>query len=115
MENKELLQHILPKEFVEYFDLISITEKSDQLIIKLDECFLKPPEHSDKELESKGFSTPIQINDFPIRNNKVLLHVRRRKWKDKKTGTTIMRKWDLKQDGTNYTKEFAAFLKKMFR
>jgi len=32
MEREEILKHILPKEFVEYFDLISIDSSVDQLV-----------------------------------------------------------------------------------
>ena len=74
-----------------------------------------PPEHNDKDLESKGFSPPIELQDFPIRNQSVLLNVRRRRWTDKLTSKTYTRDWGLKEPGTTYTKEFASFLKKMFR
>ena len=115
MKTEEILKHILPKEFVEYFDLISIKEDSGQLTIRLDEKFVAPPEHSDKSLESKGFVPAISITDFPIRNRRVILQIRRRKWKDKETGKTYTRDWELKAKGTNYTKEFASFLKGMLR
>lgn len=115
MELKEVLKHILPKEFVEYFDLTDIHQTDSQLIICMDEKNIKPPEHSDKELESKGFSSAIYLHDFPIRDREVLLKVRKRKWRDKSTSKTYSRDWTLKQEGTSYTKEFAAFLKKMLR
>jgi transposase len=115
METKEILKHFLPKEFIEYFDLVDIQKSDNQLIICLDEKNVKPPEHSDKDLESKGFTAPIYLHDFPVRDHQVLLKVRRRKWRDKKTGKIYTRDWDIKQEGTSYTKEFAAFLKKMFR
>jgi len=111
MKTEDILIHILPKEFVEYFDLISIEESKGQLVIHLDEKFVMPPEHKDKQLESKGFVSPTHLNDFPIRDKRVILQVRRRKWKDKDTGKSYTRSWDIKAKGTNYTKEFAAFLK----
>lgn len=115
MESTEIIKYILPKEFTEYFDLVNIEKSVNQLIIFLDEKNIKPPEHSDKVLESKGFTSPIYLHDFPIRDQQVLLKIRRRKWKDKATGKTYTRKWELKHEGTSYTKEFAAFLKKMLR
>ncbi len=113
MEREEILKHILPKEFVEYFDLISIDSSVDQLVFSLDEKNIIPPEHKEKELESKGFIKAIHITDFPIRDKRVILRVRRRKWRDKKTGNTYTRNWELKAEGTSYTKEFAAFLKEV--
>lgn len=115
MKIEEVLVHFLPKEFVEYFDLTEIKEGVEQLNIYLDEKNVPPPEHSDKELESKGFISPIKLNDFPIRDRKVILRVRRRKWRDKSTGKTYTRNWDIKANGTSYTKEFASFLKEMLR
>lgn len=115
MKQEEILKHILPKEFVEYFDLIGIDSIGDQLSFSLDEKNITPPEHEEKELESKGFLPSVQIIDFPIRDKRVILGVRRRKWRDKKTGKTYTRNWELKAEGTSYTKEFAAFLKGVLR
>ena len=115
MKTEDILVHILPKEFVEYFDLTSIEEGAELLTISLDEKFVPPPEHSDKQLESKGFLPPTNLNDFPIRDRQVILRVSRRKWIDKDTGKTYTRNWDLKAKGTNYTKEFASFLKGILR
>jgi transposase len=114
METKDIIKHILPKEFIDFFELQTIKEKENQLIIYLDEKFILPPEHSDKDLESKGFTAAINLHDYPIRDHQVLLHVRRRKWREKSTGKTYTRNWDIKHEGTSYTKEFAAFLKKMY-
>ena len=113
MENTLILKHILPQEIVEHFDLIGIDTRGEQLYFSLDEKHIPPPEHSDKQLESKGFLPPVQISDFPIREKAVILYVRRRKWKDKKTGKTYTRSWELKAEGTSYTKEFASFLKEI--
>lgn len=113
MESQEIIKYILPEDLLEYFDLVNIERPGNQLIFFLDEKNEKPPELSDKVLESKGFIPPLSLNDFPIRNQKVVLKVRRRKWKDAATGKTYTREWGLKHEGTSYTKEFAAFLKKM--
>jgi hypothetical protein len=115
MEKDSILKYFLPVEFIEYFDLVDIHKRGNQLVIQLDEKNVPPPEHRDKDLESKGFSSPVYLHDFPIRDQQVLLHVRRRKWRDKLTGKTYTRVWEIKHEGTSYTKEFASFLKKMFR
>ena len=115
MKTENIIGYILPKEFVEYFDLISIEEGEEQLIFNLDEKNELPPEHKDKKLESKGFLPATHLTDFPIRDRQVTLRIRRRKWVDKATGKTYTREWDLRAKGTNYTKEFAAFLKEELR
>jgi hypothetical protein len=113
METQTILKYFLPQEFYEYFDVIEIKDNGNQLIIRLDERNVLPPEHSDKGLESKGFSPSSTIQDFPIRDKQVFLEVRRRLWREKSTGKTYFREWELSEKGTSYTKEFAAFLKEL--
>ena len=117
METSLLLKYFLPSEFLEHFDLVKIKEQEQEetLCIHLEEKNVLPEEHSDKPLESKGFGPVTTIQDFPIRDKRVLLKVRCRKWRDKLTGKTYSRSWDLSANGTNYTKEFAAFLKEFVR
>jgi len=116
MEIKEILKYFLPEEITEHFDLVSIEEsKEGKLIFNIYEKNIKPSEHKDKELESRGFLDFVMIQDFPIRDKQVFLAVRRRKWKDKKTGKNYTRDWELVAQGTRFTKEFAAFLKELVR
>lgn len=114
MENL-LLKYFLPAEFIEHFDLLKITEEGNALCFHLAEKNVLPEEHSDKPLDSKGFGPVTTIQDFPIRDKRVLLKVRCRKWRDKLTGKTYSKSWDLTATGTNYTREFAAFLKELVR
>ena len=65
-------------------------------------------------MESKGFSDAVTIRDFPIRNKGVDLVVRRRKWYDKVSKRYFSETYDLKAEGTRYSKEFAAFLKGLY-
>jgi len=116
MENEAILRHLLPEEIFKYFDLVTIDEtQTNNLNLHLDEKKCPPPEHSDKPLVSYGFDGAIKIQDFPLRQKSVYLVVRRRRWKDKETGKIYSRSWDLSATGTSYSKEFAAFLKGLFR
>ena len=84
MEIELVIQYLLPDEFQLYFDLINIQKDiNNRLLFYLDEKPLKPSEHSEKELVSKGFDEPVEIQDFPIRDKAVYFIVRRRKWIDK--------------------------------
>lgn len=115
MKIETLLKHLLPEDLLEYFDLTEVRESiGDTLYLHLDEKNILPPEHSDKPLVSNGFDEPITIQDFPLRQKRVFLIVRRHKWKDKTTGKIYSRRWDLTASGTSYSKEFAAFLKELF-
>lgn len=116
MKTENLLKHFLPSDIIDNFDLVKINELEDKKYIEmriyLDEKLVYPEEYSDGELESKGFLNPVYISDFPIRDKKVILVLRKRKWRVKKGGQTVVRDLDIKQNGTTYSKEFAAFLKK---
>ena len=114
MEIESILQYLLPKEIQLYFDFVKIKEDTNNhLLLYLDEKPIKPNEHLDKELVSKGFDEPIHIQDFPIREKAVYFIVRRRKWIDKQTGKVYSTNWNLTANGTSYTREFAAFLKEL--
>ena len=110
-----LVRYILPSGLTDYFSITSVKEERDTLFILLDEKNLIPEEHKDKHLESKGFYPATRLEDFPIREYKVYLNIRRRKWKDLETGQVVSRDWKLTAKGTSYTKEFGAFLKEMAR
>jgi hypothetical protein len=108
-----LVKYILPTDITDYFTIKEVKEEIDTLSIFLDERNILPEDHKDKPLESKGFYPEVRIEDFPIREYKVYLIVRRRKWKDLDTGKVVSRDWELTAQGTSYTKEFGAFLKEM--
>ena len=116
MKIESLLEYLLPKEIHLYFDFVHIKEDSNNcLLLYLDEKPIKPREHSDKELVSKGFDEAVHIQDFPLRDKAVYFIVRRRKWIDKQTRKVYMTNWNLTANGTSYTQEFADFLKEIFR
>jgi len=54
-------------------------------------------------LLSNGFYEASTIKDFPLRDKKVVLHIRRRRWKDHE-GKSYSRQWDLTAEGTRYSK-----------
>jgi hypothetical protein len=100
----------LPEGILDYFELSKIVEAIPCLHICLEEKNLPPGEHKDQKLESRGFLPEIYIQDFPIRNQKVTLCIKRRRWEVKNTGEIISRDWNMVQQGTRMTKEFADFL-----
>jgi transposase len=64
--------------------------------------------------ESLGFMEAVSVTDFPIRDHKVVLKLRRRRWKNKQTGESFVEKISVTEKGTRYSKEFAAFLKETY-
>jgi hypothetical protein len=109
-----LVRILLPEGILDFFDLSKIVEAIPGLLIYLEEKNLPPTEFEGQKLESKGFLPEIYIQDFPIRNQKVTLCIKRRRWEVKDTKEIISRDWELVQKGTRMTKEFADFLKGLY-
>jgi hypothetical protein len=110
---KELLSYVLPKEIAEYFDLVDLQEKGETLCMYLEESNIVPEEYWEISLLPNGFYKETTLKDFPLRDKKVELHLRRRRWVDS-VGKSYSRDWDLVAEGTRYSKEFAFFLKEAF-
>lgn len=111
----ELAKLVLPAELNEHFELTKVkAEKqsggSETLHIYLQESKSAPDGRSD--LSPNGFFREMLIRDFPIRDRRVTLHVKRRRWTGP-DGKNVSTSWTLVQDGTRYSVEFAAFLKGM--
>lgn len=106
-----LIKAILPVEVFEYFEIIKVDIDDKTIDLYLDELNLPPEKYQKEKLISKGFTEPTIIQDFPLRNKTVYLHVRRRKWLVESSGKIISKTWDLTEKGSRYTKDFATFLK----
>ena len=118
-----LLNIILPDGILEVFEVSDVIEEHTGIIedtglerriihIRLDERDLRVNEWHD--LRPNGFTEEHCINDFPIRDRKVVLHIRRRRWLDNEGKNVILPHESLTAPGTSYSKEFADVLKKIF-
>ena len=114
-----LARLVLPSEVVDHFDIRDITyvDRDDydesEAHIHLDEK-LNTSLQEDVHFESKGFTSPANITDFPIRDHKVVLVIRRRRWVDLRSGKSFVLPLKLTAEGTRYSKSFAAFLKETY-
>ena len=111
---RNLVKLLLPAELFEYFVITRLVVEDRAVTVFLDELDIKPTGYSDQKLTSKGFHAEAIIQDFPIRNKAVFLHVRRRRWVVELTGEVVSRDWESVAEGTRYTKSFADFLKGLF-
>lgn len=109
-----LARFILPEEIIDNFDIVGIEEKSGVLHIRLDEQAVLPSGYTADTISPNGFFPSCRVYDFPIRDRKVVLHIRRRRWVEKATGKSLSRSWEMTAGGTRYTVGFAAFLKEVF-
>ena len=105
---------LLPFGLLEYFSIIKVEEKEQELIIHLEEKN-NINQSSEITLESKGFYPSVLVQDFPVRNRKLLLNIRRRRWINKETGEYVSRDFKIVADGTRMTQDLATFLKGLHR
>lgn len=116
---------MFPAHLLEYFDLVGVEEKgiaerdrmgveSGELIFHLEEQneFRSPEEGH--EYRPNGFYEASAVRDFPLRDKRVTLLIRRRRWVDETTGKSVGNSYGLTADGTRHSVEFAAFLKECF-
>lgn len=113
--SQELIGYFLPEGTLEYFDLTRVLKDKEGLVLFLEEKNLPPEEYKDQKLHSKGFLPEIRVQDFPIRQHRVELSIKRRRWEIMDSGEVVSRNWDLIIQGARLTKEFALFLKGILR
>ena len=106
---------VLPSEILNYFSIVGVEQMSTEIHISLDEK-MNMNLNKDVHFESKGFMKAVNITDFPIRDHKVILKIRRRRWIDIRTGKSFSIPIDLEMvaKGTRYSKAFGAFLKEPY-
>lgn len=106
----QLLSFILPPEMSTFFDLVSVSEEkligesNAMLHLHLDEKDLAP--EGCEGLKPNGFYETMLINDFPIRDKKVMLHVRRRRWRALRLRCQC--NWPLMHSGQDCRKRLSA-------
>ncbi len=118
MENEHLqmlAQIVLPMQILDYFTIAGVEQTESEIHISLDEK-MNAELSGDIHYESKGFMEAVSVTDFPIRDHKVILRIRRRRWADTRTGKSFSIPIDLDvvAKGTRYSKEFGAFLKETY-
>lgn len=120
---ESLASILLPEGILDMFEVTNVEEEHTGKLaetgleiriihIYLDERDLRAQDWHD--LSPNGFTESRSINDFPIRDRKVVLHVRRRRWLAEDGTSVILQHEDLTCSGTSYSKEFADVLKKIF-
>ena len=110
-----LAQIVLPSQILDYFTIAGVDQTATEIYIRLDEK-MAPELGNDARFESKGFMDAVNVTDFPIRDHRVILRIRRRRWTDTRTGKSSSKPTDLDivAKGTRYSKEFGAFLKETY-
>ena len=120
--NKDfLISFFLPEGMTDWFDVVRVVEEpntgkaqADVLYSSVLNIYLDERDNREGEqlgLKPNGFTEPTVIKDYPIRNRKVLLHVRRRRYTDADGRNIILNQYPLTADGTKVSVEFGLFFK----
>ena len=109
---KHFISFFLPEGLLDFFDLVCVESQKDivytgELLIHLDERDNRTEDM--QELRLNGFTEPTILTDFPIRERRVELHIRRRRWLTPDGKNVILNMYPLVASGTRYSAEFAAF------
>ena len=117
---EDFLHYFLPEGLLDYFEQVMAEDKEHQvkkdeiykrdLHLYFDERDNRTPEL--QHLRPNGFTEERTIRDFPARNRKLVLHIRRRRWLDEQGKNVILNVCELAVNGTKFSDEFAEFLKK---
>lgn len=111
MQNEDFIKVFLPGFVLVHFDVVELKDESNEIHINLDEKKVIPIGLSNRGVISYGFTAATTIQDFPVRGKRVYLHIRRRKWLDKRDNTIHTTCFDITHPGTRLTEELVAFLK----
>ena len=122
VDYEALVRYMLPEGILDSFEITGfkeeVTSEKDETgtVIKILHIWLEERDMREEvwhDLQPNGFTEYRSFNDFPMREHKVLLHVRRRRWLDESGKSVLLDTPRLIADGTCYSAEFAGFLKKM--
>lgn len=122
---KEMVSLMLPPTLLDYFDVVDFKVRklgpgerlgieSGEVTFYLDELDDFRGKEDGHTYRPNGFYEASRVKDFPLRDKRVTLIIRRRRWIDEQTGKSVGNKYGITTEGTRHTLEFAAFLKEAF-
>ena len=109
------MQLMVPEGLLDYFQVVRLEKGISGYEFYFDEMNIALGQYKKEDLSSKGFYNEESMNDFPLRGNKCVLKLRRRKWIEKSSGKIVNRDWSIVAKGMRITEEFATFLKELYR
>ncbi len=121
----EILRFVFPEGLLQYFDVVKVVNTPIPLekqlgveVADLDIYLEEKDEFRYAEAGHKyrpnGFYESSKVRDFPLRDRRTTLIIKRRRWVDETTGKSVGNKYELTAEGTRHSLEFAAFLKEAF-
>ena len=118
----QLAYLVLPECMVNHYDIVKIDlvdlPKADPLMTGWLQIYLEEKDQrtssQHKTLKSNGFTEGRWFDDFPLRDRKVSLNVKRRRYTDSDGHNLLLNNDILVAEGTSYSAEFGAFLKEVY-
>ena len=110
----QLYSLLVPSEILLSFDIVSVIEKKEEILINLlEKEELIPLVLAGKASVLNGFMNVLEIQSSPIQCKTCYLKLKRRRWKQRGTSdsTNCHNEYDYTSPGTKATKLFGAFLK----
>jgi hypothetical protein len=110
---QQALSALLPKQWLEYFEVTEITEKNKEWnIILTEKADRVSAPLIGKDAVLNGFLNPVEIYDFPLRGKPAYLKFFRRRWKEQEgSAESYFNTYDFHPKGMKPTEEFGDFLK----
>ena len=113
------ISFFLPEGMIDWFEVVHMTEENnpgttiaDKLYNRILNIYLDERDNRSEDqmvLKPNGFTEATVIKDYPIRNRKVLLHVRRRRYLDADGRNIILNQYPLNPEGTKVSVEYGLF------
>ena len=113
----QLYSLVIPQEILKHFEVTSVTERENEVTIKLVEKTGNIPKNiSSSEAVLNGYMNQLELQSFPIQARSCYLQLLRRRWRKKGSDGTqsYYNEYDFAAKGTKSTKAFGAFLKENF-
>ena len=100
-----IISFFLPDGMIDWFEVVNIKEEPNRGTAQADVLYNSVLHIYLDERDTRSGE------DYPIRNRKVLLHVRRRRYLDADNRNVILNQYPLTADGTKVSVEFGLFFK----
>lgn len=100
---RDLVRMMFPSSLLDSFDVVGIDESGEgddkTAVFKFEEKDEYKQAESGHEYEKNGFYESTTITDFPLRDRKVRLEIKRRRWIDRTTGKSVATRMSLQHPG----------------
>lgn len=109
----ELSRMMVPRDFLEYFEIFEVHELRNEwhIILHEKESLIPEPLRSKQDIVLDGFCNPLQILSHCFTLKPVYLIMKRRRWKQAGTDLHYSNEYTLTKDPSKLTPDMAGFLK----